>query len=93
MSGHLDGPPPGPPDPPYIEGDLGAPSREEFAHKRRSERPMSTTPLSKSPDAVTAAAYAMCEMRGDIWNGRLTDRRMWTDLARAALEAAERTRP
>lgn len=54
---------------------------------------MSTTPLSKSPDAVTAAAYAMCEMRGDIWNGRLTDRAMWTDLARAALEAAERTRP
>lgn len=34
MSGHLDGPPPGPPDPPYIPGDMGAPSAEEFAHKR-----------------------------------------------------------
>lgn len=34
MSGHLDGPPPGPPDPPYIPGDLGAPSAEEFARRR-----------------------------------------------------------
>lgn len=38
MSGHLDGPRPpklpGPPDPPYIEGDLGSPSREEFDIQR-----------------------------------------------------------
>ncbi len=37
MSGHLDGPPPGPPDPPYIPGDLGAPSAKEFARRRAGD--------------------------------------------------------
>ena len=52
MSGHLDDNlreplrpgdpgyrPPGPPDPPYIPGDLGAPSAEEFARRRASSEP------------------------------------------------------
>lgn len=56
MSGHLDGPPPGPPDPPYIEGDLGAPSAEEFVHKRRSARAMSTTPDERLREAGEAMA-------------------------------------
>lgn len=55
MSGHLDGPPPGPPDPPYIEGDLGAPSAEEFVHKRRSARAMSTTPDERLREALRDA--------------------------------------
>jgi len=44
MSGHLDGPPPGPPDPPYIPGDLGAPSAEEFARRRASSEPRPANP-------------------------------------------------
>ena len=44
MSGHLDGPPPGPPDPPYIPGDLGAPSPEEFARRRASSEPRPENP-------------------------------------------------
>ena len=57
MSGHLDDNlreplrpgdpgyrPPGPPDPPYIPGDLGAPSAEEFARRRASSEPRPANP-------------------------------------------------
>ena len=47
MSGHLDGPPPGPPDPPYIPGDLGAPSAEEFARRRASSEPRPENPTRR----------------------------------------------
>ena len=50
MSGHLDGPPPGPPDPPYIPGDLGAPSPEEFARRRASSEPRPENPYAPSAD-------------------------------------------
>ena len=50
MSGHLDGPPPGPPDPPYIPGDLGAPSAEEFARRRASPTPEEWNPYAPSAD-------------------------------------------
>ncbi len=50
MSGHLDGPPPGPPDPPYIPGDLGAPSAEEFARRRASPTPEERNPYAPSAD-------------------------------------------
>ena len=50
MSGHLDGPPPGPQDPPYIPGDLGAPSAEEFARRRASPTPEERNPYAPSAD-------------------------------------------
>ena len=52
MSGHLDGPPPGPPDPPYIPGDLGAPSAEEFARRRASPEPERNPYLAVSPHEI-----------------------------------------
>jgi len=49
VSGHLDGPPPGPPDPPYIPGDLGAPSAKEFARRRAGLLRPAVAPAA-SPD-------------------------------------------
>ena len=66
MSGHLDGPkPPGPPDPPYIEGDLGAPSAEEFA-RRRGERFVPDGPMSSDVKRWT--------IRPSHWFGEGDDR-------------------
>ena len=52
MSGHLDGPPPGPPDPPYIPGDLGAPSAKEFARRRAGDRHMNDNPYPNASDTM-----------------------------------------
>ena len=57
MSGHLDGPRPpklpGPPDPPYIEGDLGSPSREEFDIQRGAANADVTYEHPKGCDPAT----------------------------------------
>ena len=61
MSGHLDGPPPGPPDPPYIPGDLGAPSAEEFARRRASPEPERNPYAGKNGAHVARLATAWNE--------------------------------
>lgn len=95
MSGHLDDNlreplrpgdpgyrPPGPPDPPYIPGDLGAPSAEEFARRRGDVVQCSrcgqfSPPVPVTDDVAAAWVEAECE------NERLRAER---DAAIAALE-------
>jgi hypothetical protein len=85
MSGHLDGPPPGPPDPPYIPGDLGAPSAEEFARRRATPEPERNpqegwTPTSDGPTII----YAHPE--DYVWGDLVNEghRQNWTRLVPAA---------
>lgn len=78
MSGHLDGPRPpklpGPPDPPYIEGDLGSPSREEFDIQRGAanadvtyEHPKGCDPATVfQRQRVAALNRIAAELRGQL---------------------------
>ena len=94
MSGHLDGPPPGPPDPPYIPGDMGAPSAEEFARRRGSPphgRDEAENPYRNLGDEWDHAGEAACWDEGFTAGLQKHDGGLW-ELAFAAGRGAERER-